>query len=459
MASITSAGIGSGLDVESIISGLMSIERSKLNRLESRVRAYDADISAYGKVKSAVSSFKSTMNGLKYASDFEVYKAKSADEDVFTVTADDSASKGSYDILVTQLAEAHKLKTSTGFASTDTFSTGTLDITAGGGSFSVDITSSDNTLEGIRDAINNASDNSGVTASIINDGSGNQYLTLTADDTGTANAISVSVSGEDTGAGTYAMSSYLTYDAGTDTGTLIQQQEDLNATLSIDGVGITSSSNTVEDAISGVTLELQGLTASSDPADSVALTVGLDIESVKSSVDDFVKAYNNVISTISNYRKEGGELEADSTLRSIENGLKSIINTEATGLTGDYSYLAEIGLTHDDNGKLVVDSAELTSALESDFEGVSELFTNDDQGYAFRFAEYATDVAAFDGILESRIDGYESSQDRWESQIDRELYRLDLIEERYRAQYTQLDMLVAQFQSTGSYLSGQLGIY
>lgn len=454
MAGITAGGIGSGLDVESIMSQLMMLERSNLNRIDAREKSYQAELSAYGRVKSAVSTFESAMYGLESASKFSAYTTTSGNEDVFTATASSSASKGSYSITVNNLAEAHKLRTGTAVASADTFSSGSLDISlADGSAFSVAVGAGD-TLTQIRDAVNSAADNPGVTASIIDDGTGNQYLTLTADETGTDSAISIAVSGETLGSGTHNLSDFFVFDAANPAApgnTLVQQQAAENADLTIDGIGVTSQSNSVEGAIAGVTIELK-----QESATATSLSVTTDVEKIKESVQAFVDAYNELHKTLKGLRKEGGDLQGDATIRNIESRISSVLNTSPAGLTGSFSYLAEIGISRDRNGVMSLDSSALEDAVAQDLNGVVELFTLDNEGFAARLQAYAKDVSEFDGLLDGKMDGINDRIDALDNQRDREEYRLELIERRYRAQFTQLDSLMGQMQSTSSYLNSQL---
>ncbi|MFC6806053.1 flagellar filament capping protein FliD [Methylophaga thalassica] len=198
MATISSLGVGTGLDLESIVTGLMDIERQPLDRLESKQSTINAQISAYGSFKSKLSTFQSAMESLSSASSFKVFQANSQDEDLFTATATSTAATGSYNIDVTQIATRDKLASSAFTDYNTTVGEGTLTISVGSESFDVTIDSSNSSLAQIRTAINNASENTGVTASIITDDSGAR-LVLTSNETGTDNAISVSVSGDSDG--------------------------------------------------------------------------------------------------------------------------------------------------------------------------------------------------------------------------------------------------------------------
>jgi flagellar hook-associated protein 2 len=193
---ISSPGIGSGLDINSIISKLMQLERRPLDNLEQKESEYQAQLSAYGKIKSSLSKMQTALDDLRFESRYLDSTASSSNEDAFSATADSSAAAGSYAVVVNNLATAHKVASATIADSETALGTGSLDISVGGDSFSVTIDSSNNTLSGIRSAINNATDNTGVTATIINDANGG-HLVLSSDDTGTSNALGITVNDDD----------------------------------------------------------------------------------------------------------------------------------------------------------------------------------------------------------------------------------------------------------------------
>lgn len=432
---ITSAGVGSGLDIEGIVRQLIAFERQPLNRLESKKSDYNDQLSAYGRLSSAVSTFQSAMGKLDTLSDFKLFSAISADEDAFTATASSLAATGTYDIEVQRLAEAHKIK-SKAFTDTDTTTVGGGDLTLGIGTESFTIAGAGSlTLGGLRDAINDAADNVGVTASIVSENETSNYLVLTSQNTGTDYAISLS--------GTAA-------DAANLNPTSINVAADLDSQILVDNsFTVTRSSNTISDAISGVTLELNATSTG-----NVNLKLERDNESVTKVVQEFVDTYNSLKDTLNDLRT--GELKGDSALLGIENSLRNVFNTAPTGLTTSYKYLVEIGVSFDKTGKLGLDSEDLTNAINTDFDGLAELFANDGQGYAFRLKGAADAILDVDGLIDSRKDGINSSIDLTNIRIDRESYRLDLVEQRLRRQFTALDSLVGTLSSTGNFLQSQL---
>ncbi len=441
MAAISSPGLGSGLDVNGIIGALMAVERQPLNALNERKTGLSEDLSAYGRLKSGIADFQSAMSGLGSLDKFSINSATSSNESVFTTTASSTAVPGSYSIDFSdngthQLAQAHKL-TSVDFADTSSSigATGTLRLDVGGSSFDVVIDGTNDSLDGIKNAINTATDNTGVTATVINVDTGSRLL-LTSTQTGAASSVSLSdVSG--TVATTLATS---TVTAGQD------------AIFSLDGNTVTSASNTVTGVIEGITLELNALgTAGS----TETLSVARDNTAVQENVQAFVDAYNDLRGTIGYLSK--GDLQGDNTLISIESQLRNIFNTPPTGLGTGLQFLSEVGIKTERTGDLSLDTALLSQQLSDDFSGVAQLFANDNQGYAFRLEALAKDQLAIDGIIDTREDGINARIGRIDDQIDNYEYRLTLTEARYRAQFTALDGMLASMQSTSSFLSQQLG--
>lgn len=435
---ISAPGVGSGLDVNSIVTQLMEIERQPLNRLESDKRGLEAQLSAFGRLKSALTTFQDALDDLKSLDAFEVYKAESSDETAFTATANSSAATGFNDIQVVRLAEAHKMG-SVSIPDTGTTALGSggdqMTITVNGTSFSVD--GGGMTLSQLRDAINDAPDNVGVSATIISENSGSHRLVLTSTETGNENAMSLSFTGS----------------LGADLGlTDINVPTDLDAELLVDGLyTITRSSNTIDDAIAGITLNLLGETAG-----NVQLNVSRDTDSVTESVQAFVDAFNELKTTFDSLAGEGDDLEADSTLRSIENQVQGIFNTVPSGLTTSFSYLSEVGVSFQRDGTLSLDSDDLESAINADFAGMAELFAHDDQGYLFRLDGLIDRFVQAEGLIDVRQDGLNSRIDVTEQRIADMEYRLEIREQRLRNQFTLLDTLMGELQSTSAFLSQQL---
>lgn len=388
---LSSPGIGSNLDVNGIVSKLMDVERQPLAKLDQREAAYQAQISAYGSLKGALSSFQTSLQGLKTPSRFQALTASTSDGTVASASASSAATPGSYSLEVSKLAQPQKLaaagQTSTAAAIGNgtltfdfgTISGGTLDPATGkytGASFTsngagvktVVIDASNNSLAGIRDAINAAK--IGVTAAIVNDGSSTPYrLVLSPDNPGKANSLKISASGD------AALSSLVAQDpAGVQN--LSETVTAQNAEFKVDGVVVSKSSNTVTDAIPGVTLNLLKTNAGSPSS----ITVARDTAGVKSAVEGFVKAYNDLnksLTDLSSYNsaaKQGAILQGDSTVRSLQAQLRGTLSSSLTGTGSSYTTLSQIGVSFQKDGTLAVDSAKLQTAIDNSFSDIAGLF-------------------------------------------------------------------------------------
>jgi flagellar hook-associated protein 2 len=435
---ISAPGVGSGLDVNSIVQQLMAIERQPLNRLQADKKSYETQLSAYGQVKSALSTFQSAFADLKTLDAFEVYKATSADETAFTATANSSAAVSFSNIQVNRLAEANKMG-SVAIADTDTTQLGgagdQLTATINGKAFSVDI--GGKTLAQIRDAINDAPDNTGVSATIISENSGSHRLVLTSIETGNDNALNLSFTGT----------------VGADLGlTDINDRTQLDSELLIDGLyTVTRPGNTIDDAIGGVTLTLLGETTN-----PVKLTVDRDVGKVQETVQGFVDAYNTLKTTLDGLSGAGKDLQADNTLRSIRTQMQAVFNTPPTGLTTSLAYLSEVGVAFQRDGTLALDTGALESAINSDFSGVAELFAGEGQGYLARLGGVIDGFVQPEGLINIREDGLNTRIDTVDQRISDMQYRLDLRQQRLNSQFTALDELMGQLNGTSQFLTRQL---
>jgi flagellar hook-associated protein 2 len=390
---ITAPGIGSSLDVNAIVSQLMAVERQPLALLERRESDYQSKLSAYGTLKGALSTFQTAMKGLADAAKFEAITASPEDPSLFTASANGKAVPGTYSVEIEQLAQQQKIR-SEGYASTSsvvgsgklTIQYGTYDnslntftLNSTKAAQAVTIDPSNSSLSGIRDAINAAS--IGVNATIINDGSSNR-LVLTAKDAGAANSIRIMVNDDDGANGDAAGLSQLAFDP-TATGgngkNLTQVQTAQDAKLEIDGIAISKPSNTITDAIEGVTLNL----LESNPGSTTTLNVARDGASIKTSVEAFVKAFNTVnqtLSDLSSYNagtKKGAILQGDSAALSIQSWLRSTVTGavgSASEQAGSLASLSQIGVSFQKNGSLAVDAAKLQAAIDGNFEQISGLF-------------------------------------------------------------------------------------
>ncbi|MFD0912331.1 flagellar filament capping protein FliD [Methylophilus luteus] len=389
MASITSTTGASGLAIDSIVTGLMTLEQQPITQIKTQVSSYNTKLTAYGTLKSGLSTFQAAVDKLATAAKFTAQSAKLTDSSSLAATADGTAANGSYSIAVTQLATSQKLATSAYASATDIIGTGTLNIsfgtyTASPASFtanadkqalSITIDSTNNTLSGIRDAIN--AKNASVSASIVNDGSGNR-LVITSKDTGAVNSLKIDVTDTDgnstdgTGLSALAYDPLSTVGAGKNMTQLVGAQ---NALLTVDGLSISKPSNTLNDVIQGVTLNLKSITSV-----NATLEISTDTDTIQASVQNFVDAYNKLNSSLRDLTKfvEGGStsngpLLGDSATRDIMVKLKSMLARPSTTAT-TFRTLSDIGVKSGENGVLTLDTAKLTTALNTNLSDVAKLF-------------------------------------------------------------------------------------
>lgn len=392
MATISSPGIGSGLDINGLVSQLVQAEgvpvTNSLNRREAELQA---ELSAYGSLKGALSSFRSSVNFLSRQSAFEDIAADSSDTDILTAEAAAGVVDGDYRIRVDQLAESHSLVTAGFTDTTDVVGTGTLTFKFGTGIYSsgpdtyaftqdadkaaqtVSIDSSNNTLQGVSDAINDA--DIGITASVIYDGS-DYRLTLSADAAGADNAIEVSVvdSGDSDNTDNAGLSQLAFNTTVTNLDETVAAQD---AKFSINGLNVTSSTNTVSDAVAGVTLNL----AKADATKTVNVNIKRNTGVVTNAVNNFVNSYNSLFETINELSgydadsEQAGLLLGDGVVRSVTTQIRNTLNSAARELPGSLTSLASIGITTTRDGSLEVDNTALGKAVKNDPDAVAALFS------------------------------------------------------------------------------------
>lgn len=453
MAGIQAAGIGSGLDIASLVSQLVAAERQPLDaRLDRRASAVNVELSALGSLRGALAALRDALAPLRSMTAFATRSATSANEEVFTASATGAFAPGTYDVEVVSLAAAQRLASAAFAAGGGAYvGSGTLAISVGGNAFSVAVAPGAGTLADIRNAINTATGNTGVTASIINEVGGSR-LVLTARQTGAASTIEVSQSGGDGGLAA------LTYDPNAPlTSGLTQISAAADAVVRINGFENRSASNSVTGAIDGLTLTLRA----ADPGNSYLLTVANDTAAVTTRIRKFVTDYNSLARVFADLQKydpatgRAGALIGDAFVRSLDSQLRREVTGALPLSSSTYSSLAALGIRSDATGQLTIDEAKLSAALAADFDGVATLFGGE-SGIAARAFDRLETVLASDGPLTARTDtlnlqAREISRER--DAVDR---RMQSVEARYQAQFNALDTLLAQLQSTSAYLEQQL---
>lgn len=477
MASITSTGLGSGLDIESLVTKLMTVERQPITLLQSKEATQTAKLSSVGLVKASLSTLQSAASAISSSSLFNAYKASVADSTVASASVDSTAATGNYSIEVTALADVQKLTisdksgTEKGFAAltskiTDDGNLGgklTLSLgTTSGGTFtattgkSVDITidATTQTLQGMRDAINNAK--VGVTATIVNDGGSTPYrLAITSNETGTNNTFQMSLSGGSAPVNDLGFDPTGTATAGTN---VTKLRDAADTVAKVDSITVTSHNYVISGAIQGVTLTA----AKTNIGSPTTLAVSTDTTSIQNKVTSFVKAYNDLAATIKaqtsydSVNKKASVLTGDATVRSVQSQLRNLIGGSVG--SGSVKYLSDVGIQFQKDGTLAIDSSKFQAALNDPSKDVASLFVKNGAsvGIASQVSTLASQMISTGGAIASRTDGINATLKDMDNQIAKLQTRMTSIEARYRAQFTALDTAVASMNSTSSYLTQQI---
>jgi len=452
-------GLMSGLDTESIITQMMQLERRPILLLQRKEAGIQARISALGSVKSGLSGLQTATQTLKSTSGYGAMKATSGNNAVLTATASSTAVAGKYQVEVTSLAKAQQVRSSAFTASDEEVGTGTLTITVGSGDpVEITIGESDKTLAGIAAAINAAE--AGVTAGVVNDGSGNYYLTLASGETGAANTISLGVDDDDLVDNDAAgLSKLYTTPAAQ---TLTQTQAAANAAITVNGIAVERSSNTFSDLIDGVTISLK----QADAGNPFELAVARDSSTVTVNIKEFVKQYNALIDTLKSLggynaaTKQAGLLQGDSLTRQAEGQVRAFMHRQFGDSSQAIRRLSDLGLSVDKDGKLSLNETTLNSALADNREGVEAFFTStgtDSEGFAVQLDTLLDGyLKGSTGLFAAKEKGLKGSVDLITDQVERIELRLSKREEVLRKQFESLESLMAQFTSTSSSLEQQL---
>ena len=452
MPTITSSGVGSGLDVNGIVSQLVAADRGPEDqRIALQQAKADAQISAFGSLQGAMSSLQTSVAAIKSVSAFQTRTATSSNTDEFTATATSTAAAGSYSIEVTSLASAHKLSSNAFVGGANAVvGTGTLTIAVGTQSFDVSIDSTNNTLAGIRDAINRSASNNGVQATIVQATDGAR-LVFSARNTGAANALRVKTSGGDGGL------SPLIYNPGTTTN-MTETQAAKDAVLKVEGFAVNSPSNRVTGAIDGVTLNLVGAA----PGSVQALVVTNDVTTAKDRINKFVTDYNALASILGNLQhydpntKVAAPLLGDSMARTIQGALRGGVSSAVSSAAGGFNTLAAIGVTTSSDGTLTVNDTKLTAALSNNFDAVGQLMGGTG-GIAAKLSATLDSYLNADAPLSKRTESLQARKKDLNAQTDALNRRMVDAQARYRTQFSALDSLLSSMQTTSAYLTKQLG--
>jgi flagellar hook-associated protein 2 len=417
MSAIPATGLGSGLDVQGLVSKLMAVEQQPITALDKKDGAVRVQITGFATYRGALSTFQGSLVGLEDAAAYTASTAAVGDPTVASATTTDGADPGTHTLEVTDLAASQRLKSGTFKALTDTVGTGTITIKYGSydgvtklfsnnadhGAQNVVIDSAHSSLSGVRDAINAAK--IGVTASVVNDGGGFR-LVIASKDTGTQNGLSISVADDDNTPLDAAGLSQLAYDPTVADGApgknMIQVAPPADAKFLLDGIAITKPSNTVSDALSGTTLTLLKTNAGSP----TTLNVGQDTGRVQSAVNAFIKAYNDLNSSTTDLTKydkatkTAGPLQGDASIRALSSQIRSGLGSILNDLTGNYKSLTQVGITVTRDGSLSLNAGKLHDALTTNPKAVQALFattgTPDDSQVSYLRSSSTTPAGSYE---------------------------------------------------------------
>lgn len=450
---LSSTGVGSGLDIQGLVQKLVSAEgapkTARLNAAEANVQA---KLSALGTLRGALSSLQDSLGKLKDLDSFQGRKVVLSSEDFFSASATSSAVPATYAVEVEQLAQAQKLQSTTPFASSSAVvGTGTLTIASGGQNFDITIDATNSTVTGIANAINASPAGDKVVATVVVGVGGAATLTLTARATGVANALTITQSGGDGGL------AVLVYPTGGGPG-LTQIDEAHDAHAKIEGVEVKSATNTISGAIDGVDITLL---AANDLGDTSTVTVQYDQTGARASIDAFVKAYNGVVDalkSVASYNadtKKGGPLFGDGGVLNMVDQLRRVLSSVVPGVDSSVNMLGKIGISADLTGHLSADGARLDAAFGASFNDVGKLFADTTNGVGKQLDTLLQPYLSSGGVFDGRNDSLKSSIKDIGDQRNALNDRLAALQDRYLKQFNALDSLLAQLQSTGNFLTQQ----
>ena len=472
---ISSVGIGSGIDANSIISQLGSIERQPLKSLQTKASTLQTQLSLYGKIKSQVSAIGDAAANLSLSSAWSAPKGTSSNSSAVGVTVATGALAASVSVEVANLARAQS-SVSQAMSSTAPLSAGTLSFRLGtwnGAALTpaftivkeggidvkkvtpakvVAVTATD-TLSTLADKINAAG--AGVTASVLQDGS-QQRLMLRSSATGLASGFEVATS--DPGLAQFKMTDGAATTAGA--GGMYISQTALDANLKINGVDVTSTTNKITNALPGVTLTLGEVTTK-----PVELTIENDLDAVKAKMQTMVDAYNTLNTTLVDATKydattkRGAALQGDSMTLSLQTAMRSMLSSTSAGSTS-YKTLSDAGIERQTDGSLKLNSSKINAALANMTE-LKKLFTTDNSntatnGFALKIRDFSRGLVSFDGRVTNRSAGIQTSISKNSADQDRVNERADRVEASLRKQYSALDSKMSQMSGLSSYVSSQI---
>lgn len=454
-SSSAAAAGGSVIDVASLVSQLVTATRSPKDAIISqKTQAVTTQISAIGALKGALSTFQGTLGTIDTASAFNAEVANTSNSSVFTATATADAVTGSYSVSVSQLAQAQQIVSGALGASVGAtpIGTGTLKLSLGGASFNVAITSANNSPASVAAAINSAKGNPGITATVIN-GTDGSHLVLSSALTGASNNISVTETDGGTGL------SMLTYGTGNTT-TYKENSAAQDAHFSISGINYTNSSNTVTDALAGVTLSLTGTTPATGAGSTATLNVASDTSTIITNIQAFVDGYNAMVKAVQPLGSfdqttgTAGPMLGDPVLSGIQNQLRSTLYSIVNTGSSTYNTLASVGITTNSNGTLTLNTAKLQTAMTTAPKAVSTLFSGTG-GVASGLNSVINNQLGSGGIISSRSSTLIKQENDLTKQTNDLNDQMKQMAAALTQQYAHLNTLLSSLQTTSAYLTQQ----
>jgi flagellar hook-associated protein 2 len=464
MATITSLGIGTGTDLNSIVTQLVAVERAPLRQLQSRAAQLNTEVSAFGRVASMFSALQDASNKLNGSSLWNQSNAVSGSDSAVGVVGGASAAAGNYSVSVQALASSQTLASSTTYTDAaalvgsgslsiqlGAWNTGNTAFAAKSGSPALTVSlSATDTITTLRDKINAAG--AGVTASLVTDATGVR-LALRSSTSGVANGFAITASGGVSG---------LAYNTGSGAGGLQLKQAAADAKATVNGIDVTSATNELSGTVEGLTLKLRQITTA--PVD---VTVSSDRDAVTKAVTDFAKAYSDLSAYIIEQTKydagtrQGGVLQGDSAVNSLQSRLRAIINTPS-GASAQFGRLSDAGLELQRDGTLKVNSAKLSSALQN-LPEIKKAFSNTDtvtagnEGFSRQFAKLATTMLSIDGAVTTHTEGLRKLITKNGEDQTKLNERVDRFQARLTAQYSAMDVAQSRYTALGNYVNQQFG--
>jgi len=462
---ISSTGLGSGLDVTSIISQLSALEKQPLKALQTKATNLQTQLSTMGQIQSQVATLSSAAAKLGSVLGWRGATATSSNTAAVTVSASTGATAANYSVEVTKLAKAQSLAMPTAVgsaalpAAADQLGYGTLSIKVGTkDAIDVQIADGEGTLAQIAAKIN-GTDGIGVTASVLADGSGKVNLLIRAKDTGTDAGFTVGVT-EGTGGSVSVPSNLSRLSYTTGNFAMAQNQAAQNAEATINGVAVTGQKNTLTEVIGGLSMTVAQVTTA-----PVEVTVAKDTATITKNIQDFISAYNDLNTTLEDATKYdaatkiAGAFQGDSVATGMQRALRGLMGSVAT--TGStFSRLADVGISAQLGGALTLNSAKLTPAF-TDIDNLQKLFTNfggtdATNGFGLRIKDFANGLLAAAGTVTNKSAAVQKALDRNAADQTKVNSRATLLEERLKKQYSALDTKMASLTALNSYVAQQV---